>query len=86
MKKNIQNERRIELAGEFDRWFDLQRSDLLYDAMKTLASKNGEAADKNSGKPRWRGTYFKRGVNELMPIPQEEITISNGIITQNFGY
>lgn len=86
VKKNIQNERRIELAGEFDRWYDLQRTDQLYDAMKTLASKNSEAADKNSGKPRWRGTYFKRGVNELMPIPQEEITISNGIITQNFGY
>ena len=86
VKKNIQNERRIELAGEFDRWFDLQRLGLLSEKMAYLASKNAEAADKNSGKPRWRGKYFKKGVNELMPIPQREITLSNGVITQNFGY
>lgn len=86
IKKNIRNERRVELAGEFDRWFDLQRSGLLYQQMTYLATKNSEAFDKNSGKPRWRGKYFKRGVNELMPIPQEEITISNGVIKQNFGY
>lgn len=86
VKKNIQNERRVELAAELDRWYDMQRSGLLAESMVYLASKNGEAADKNSGKPRWRGTYFKRGVNEIMPIPQREITISNGVITQNFGY
>jgi starch-binding outer membrane protein, SusD/RagB family len=86
VRKNIQNERRIELAGEFDRWFDLQRLGLLSEKMAYLASKNSEAADKNSGKPRWRGKYFKKGVNELMPIPQREITLSNGVITQNFGY
>ncbi|WP_455587122.1 RagB/SusD family nutrient uptake outer membrane protein [Bacteroides sp.] len=86
VRKNIRNERRIELAGEFDRWYDLQRSGLLAESMKTLAGKNGEAADKNSGKPRWRGKYFKKGVNEIMPIPQREITISNGVIVQNFGY
>ena len=86
VRKNIRNERRIELAGEFDRWYDLQRSGLLQENMVYLASKNGEAADKNSGKPRWRGKYFKKGVNEIMPIPQREITISNGVIVQNFGY
>jgi len=86
IKKNIQNERRIELAAEFDRWFDLQRLGLLSEKMAYLETKNAEAADKNSGKPRWRGKYFKKGVNEIMPIPQREITLSNGIITQNFGY
>lgn len=86
VRKNIRNERRIELAGEFDRWYDLQRSGLLSESMSYLASKNGEAADKNSGKPRWRGRYFKKGVNEIMPIPQREIIISNGTIVQNFGY
>ncbi|WP_455584994.1 RagB/SusD family nutrient uptake outer membrane protein [Bacteroides sp.] len=86
VKKNIQYERRVELAGEFDRWYDLQRQGLLTTQMAYLASKNGEAADKNSGKPRWRGKYFRSGVNEIMPIPQYEITISNGVIKQNFGY
>lgn len=86
IQKNIRNERRIELAGEFDRWYDLQRSGLLYEQMKYLARQNDAAADKNSGKERWRGKFFKRGVNEIMPIPQKEITISNGVIQQNFGY
>jgi len=29
---------------------------------------------------------FVKGVNELLPIPQVEIELSHGIITQNPGY
>lgn len=82
IKKNIQYERRIELACEFDRWYDIVRLGLV--AEKLYALKN--PPDKDSGTPRWRGKYFKKGVNELFPIPQKEIIISNGVITQNFGY
>lgn len=84
VKKNIQYERRIELAAELDRWYDIVRLDIVNERM-TWMSKNN-VPDKNSGKPRWRGKYFKRGVNEIFPIPQQEVTISNGVITQNFGY
>jgi len=84
VKKNIRYERRIELAAEMDRWWDIVRTGIVGERMTWMA--NNAAADKNSGKPRWRGKYFKKGVNELFPIPQNEITISNGVITQNFGY
>ena len=33
-----------------------------------------------------RGQYFVEGVNEIFPIPQTEIDLSNGVITQNPGY
>jgi hypothetical protein len=29
---------------------------------------------------------FKAGKNELMPIPQNEIDLTGGILTQNPGY
>jgi starch-binding outer membrane protein, SusD/RagB family len=86
VRKNIRYERRVELVAEFDRWYDIQRLGLLTERMAYLDSKNPEAADKNTGKQRWRGRYFRPGVNEIMPIPQYEITISNGIVQQNFGY
>ena len=32
------------------------------------------------------GYTFVAGVNELFPIPSNEITLSGGLITQNPGY
>jgi hypothetical protein len=65
----IRHERRIELAMEHDRFFDLVRwgiaEQVLHDAGKT---------------------NFTAGKNELMPIPQDEIDKSNGVLTQNPGY
>mgnify|MGYP003529205627 CR=1 FL=1 len=29
---------------------------------------------------------FKEGINEIFPIPQREIDLSNGVVTQNPGY
>jgi len=73
----IYNERRMELHGEFDRFFDIVRRDdaaeLINYAIKidALSSKRGE---------------FVKGKHELLPIPQNEIDLSHGIITQNPGY
>lgn len=80
----ILKEKRIEMAGEFDRWFELARLGILSERMAVIA-KNAPI-EQPSGKIRVRGKYFKKGVNEIFPIPQEEITISNGVIEQNFGY
>ena len=33
-----------------------------------------------------RGVYFRKGVNELFPIPQAEIDLSQGAVMQNPGY
>lgn len=65
----IRHERRIELAMEHERFFDLVRwgiaEEVLHDAGKT---------------------NFVAGKHELMPIPQDEIDRSNGVLTQNPGY
>ncbi len=62
----IINERRLELAMEGDRFFDLVRT--------------GQAATKLA-------SYgFTSGKNEVFPIPQNIIDMTNGTITQNLGY
>lgn len=33
-----------------------------------------------------QGKQFTEGVNEVMPIPQQQIILSNGVLTQNPGY
>lgn len=64
----IWNERRLELAFEHDRWFDLVRQDRAGQVMRAL------------GKP------FVDGKHELFPIPQAQIDVSGGALTQNPGY
>lgn len=64
--EDILNERRLELAMEGDRFFDLVRT--------------GQAAAKLASKG------FKSGTNEVFPIPQNIIDMTNGTITQNPGY
>ena len=62
LKQAIWDERRLELAMEGDRFYDLVRT--------------GQAAAKITG--------FKVGVNEVFPIPQQEI--DNSGLPQNPGY
>ena len=64
----IWKERRLEMAMEHDRWFDLVRTGQAAAAM---------AAD---------GKTFIPGKHELFPIPQAQITVSGGRLTQNNGY
>lgn len=79
----IRKEKRIEMAGEFDRWFEICRLGVVAERMAFIAN---NPPVEPSGQTRIRGKYFKKGVNEIFPIPQKEVLISNGIITQNFGY
>jgi starch-binding outer membrane protein, SusD/RagB family len=79
----IRKEKRIEMACEFDRWFEICRLGIVADRMAFIA--NNSPAEP-SGQIRVRGKYFKKGVNEIFPIPQNEVLISNGVIKQNFGY
>jgi hypothetical protein len=76
MRSNIWRERRIELCYEWDRFFDLVRQKR---AAQTIKAYGIAQTSK-------RGLYFREGVNEIFPIPQREIDISNGVITQNPGY
>jgi len=76
MRDQIWKERRIELCFEWDRFFDLVRQKRAAQVIKTYGSKRANK----------RGYYFREGVNELFPIPQGEIDISNGVVKQNPGY
>ena len=65
---DVWNERRLELAFEHDRYFDLVRQGRAATVLQSL------------GKP------FIIGKHELFPIPQQQIDLSNGILTQNPGW
>jgi len=60
----IYRERRLELATEGHRFFDLVRT--------------GKATEFLDG--------FQEGKNEVLPIPQREIDLTNGSLLQNPGY
>lgn len=64
LRAKIHHERRIELAMEWERYFDLVRWD---EAKSTIPN-------------------FVTGKHELYPIPQKEIELSGGVLTQNPGY
>ena len=77
MIKAIRHERRVELAMEGHRWFDLCRWGIAKSTMD--AYKAGESAEAKAE----MGDFIE-GKHELFPIPQEEVNL--GGLTQNSGY
>ena len=73
----IRHERRVELAMESHRWFDICRWGIAKDVMDAYAKTETAEAQAHM-------TPFVEGKHELMPIPQEEIRL--GGIEQNPGY
>ena len=68
LRQAIYHERRVEMAFEHDRMFDLQRTGRAGAVLRAL------------GKP------YVDGKNNVFPIPQIEINLSNGKLFQNPGY
>jgi len=66
LRAAIYNERRVELAMEFDRYFDVIRQG----RGVAVFGVRGWTANKN----------------EVWPLPQNEIDLSAGVLTQNPGY
>lgn len=66
LRTAIYNERHVELAMEFDRYFDVIRQ--------------------GRGTAVFGSRHWKAGKNEVWPIPQNEIDLSAGTLTQNAGY
>ena len=64
-------ERRLELAFENQRFFDLQRFGLAAQVLQDHATEMG---------------YTFSTTDLLLPIPQSEINLSNGLLGQNPGY
>ncbi len=73
-KDEVFDERVAELFVEFKFWSDLQMSGRLERDWAILAS--GDTGD--------RGTYRKQW--KFLPIPQREIDVSGGLISQNAGH
>lgn len=85
LKDAIRHERRVELAMESHRWYDLVRwygGDNGLDTYMNVTYKNVESDDAQ----KQMGT-FRKGVNELFPIPEEEIQLNAALRgNQNPGY
>ena len=68
LRERIYAERRVELAMEQHRWFDLARWGRIVQEMDPLYES------------------FDPAKHTLLPIPQAELDLTGGIITQNPGY
>lgn len=75
--ESLRHERRVELAMEGHRWFDLCRWGIAKEVMDAYKATETEAA-------RNEMAEFVVGKHELMPIPAEEVRL--GGLTQNNGY
>ena len=73
----IRHERRVELAMESHRWYDLCRWGIAKEVMD--AYKETETTE-----AKGHMSEFVAGKHELLPIPVEEVRL--GGLTQNFGY
>jgi hypothetical protein len=74
MRLAIEKERRLELAFEGHRWFDLKRNNRAIEVVNNAVDQNGQKLGYNLG---------PNGL--LWPIPQEEMDINPSLV-QNEGY
>jgi starch-binding outer membrane protein, SusD/RagB family len=79
-RKALQWERRLEFATEGPRFFDLVRWGIAEPVLNAyLAKEKGRRTYLSTAK-------FTAGRDEYLPIPQAEITFTNGLYKQNPGY
>ncbi|RZL16241.1 MAG: RagB/SusD family nutrient uptake outer membrane protein [Pedobacter sp.] len=69
LRDAIRQERRIELAMEHERFFDIVRWGIDAEAMQFAGKTN-----------------YNPNRDRLLPIPQQQIDLSKGVLTQNPGY
>ena len=100
LRKAIRTERRLELALENNRLYDIRRwnDDNGKKTICNLMGQNGSFVlyntgsntdiyeSENQGEPSNKGISFNETRDLLFPIPLYEITMSGGSITQNPGW
>ncbi len=80
-RKAVRFERRLELAMEGHRFFDLKRWGVTVDVINTYVQNEARTIE-NFGQKA--GTYMT--TMDLLPIPIIAIDLSGGVLTQNPGY
>ena len=77
--KRLKFERRVELAMESDRFFDLVRWGEAESVLNAYYAAEAEVCTIYSN------AHFTKNKNEYLPIPFAQISASNGIYDQNCG-
>lgn len=81
--ENIKKERLHELAFEGIRYYDLMRWG---DAEKEVNRMMKEVRVKTMGVNQILSTSFRAETRGFLPIPEDEIQLSDGVLTQNAGW
>lgn len=84
--EDIYTERRLELALEGHRYYDLKRTNRLETAMADFMDYNLNTSTDTYDSGNDEGKFFNAAKHYLFPIPQSEIDLSEGRISQNPGY
>jgi starch-binding outer membrane protein, SusD/RagB family len=79
-RKALRWERRLELAMEGSRFFDLVRWGIADQVMNAYYL--GEAIDHTY----YQGAEFEKNKNEYVPVPMQQINYSKGSYKQNYGF
>lgn len=88
LRSRIQNERRVELALEEHRYYDVRRWMIAMD----VENRPARRVDLTDGTYVFTNQAYAVGTKSFsvqhywMPIPQQEIQISNGALQQNYMY
>ena len=79
-RKALRFERRLELALEGGRFFDLMRWGIADQALNKFFE------DEKSKRSIYQGAHFTKGRDEFLPVPQNQIFWSEGRYVQNPGF
>jgi hypothetical protein len=79
-RKALQWERRLELAMEGSRGFDLVRWGIAAETM------NAYYATESLRRSYLKDGFYQKNQNEYLPIPYQQISFSKGLYKQNYGW
>lgn len=79
-RKALRWERRLEFAMEGSRFFDLVRWGIAAEVLNEYFEVEKTRFE------HLRDAFFTKNKNEYIPIPQNQINLTEGAYTQNFGY
>jgi starch-binding outer membrane protein, SusD/RagB family len=86
MREAIWRERALEFFMEVDRWFDLKRTDQLLTQMQWINSILPTSYNNPANSELNFVNNFNSDKHYIMPIPQGEIDLTNGVLVQAPGY